>query len=279
MKPNRAWRGALELTINDVPLAVAVELYTRVKKSRNESFRSLAPSGQLAESAYIDPASGDVFPKDQVRKGAKVGPHEFVPMTPEALEQISDGVKTETIPAGRFAPVDSIAWDLAIDRFAVRPQDDVAGAAQALNIVYNGLKATGTAWLAQVSLTGGHDAILALYADGADMWGALLPFEDELYPVPTHTFETDTKAEQLMGSLITDGGVEDFDHSAFASEYRPRRQAAIDAVIAGQPVSSTAPAAKAKAAGPDLMALLEASVDKAKPARKPAAKRTRKVAA
>jgi non-homologous end joining protein Ku len=262
----------LELSINDVPLTISVELYSRVKKARNDSFRSLAPSGQPRETQSVDPATGEVFEDSEIRKGVKVGKG-FVPMTAEALEAISSGVKTEVVPARRFAPVDTIAFDLAIDRYAVRPDPDVKGSGPALNIVWNGLREAGVAWTEQVSLTGGHDAILAIYADEKALWAALLPFQDELYPVPTHTFETDGKAATLFNQMLrSQFEVEEFDHAEFVSEYRARRQAAIDAVVAGEEVPEQ-PKAEAKDEGiPDLMAALEASVTATKS--KPAAKKT-----
>jgi non-homologous end joining protein Ku len=278
-KPNRSWRGALEFEINGVPLTVSAELYSRVKKARNESFTSLAPSGVQRKQQSVDPATGEVFDDALVRKGVKVGKDKFVPMTDEALEQIKNGTKTETIRATKFAEFDSIAWDLAIDRFAVRPNDEVQGSAQALNIVWNGLVKTNAVQTAQVSLTGGHDAILAIYATDDGMWAALLPFEEELYPVPTHTFTADAKQAKLMASYIEGVGVQAFDHSEFVSEYKARRQAAIDAVVAGEQVQVDQPAAQREEKIPDLMAALEASIDTAtkKPARKAPARK--KVAA
>jgi non-homologous end joining protein Ku len=281
VKPYRSWKGALELVINDVPLAVSVELYARVKKQRNEHFRNLAPSGKPVQQQNIDSATGKSF-KDAVRKGIETGPNTFAVMTPEAIEKIDEGVKTAVIPPEQFCPIGSIALDLAIDRFAVRPQDDVAGAADALNIVWNGLRANELAWLAQVSLRGGHDAILVLYADDAGMWAALLPFEEECYPTPTYQFQENEKAAQLFGRMVEqEHEVEEFDHSAWVSEYRARRMATIEAVLAGQEVEVASPPKGKDAVVPDLLAALESSTKKPakKATKKPAAKKTAKKAA
>jgi DNA end-binding protein Ku len=265
MKPYVAWKGALEIEVSGFPMAVSIELYSRVKKARNESFRVLAPSGQLREQQNVDPATGEVFDKEDERKGVKVGPHEYVPMTDDALAQIADGTKTEVLAPQTFAPLDTMAMDLAIDRFAVRPQDEVAGSDRSLNIVWNGLRDSGLAWLSQVSLRGGHDSILAIYADDQGMWAALLPFEDELYPIPGHTFEQNDKAASVFGEFLEqEQDVKPFDHSEFASEYRVRRQTAIDSVLSGKAVPAPAKKAAKKDDTADLMAALEASVSKAK---------------
>jgi non-homologous end joining protein Ku len=219
VKPYRAWRGALELEFQTdagrIPLSISIELYARVKKSRSDSFRTLAPSGLPAESKSIDPATGEAYDGGS-RKGVKVG-GAYVAMTEEALEQINAGTKTRVLKPEAFCPLESIQLDLAIDRFYVRPMADVAGADTSLNIVWNGLLATGLAWCTHMSIRGGHDAVLVR---------------------------------------------------------RARRQAAIEAVIAGAPVAALPEPAKQDAAVPDLMAALAAAVTKA-PAKKPAKTKTK----
>jgi non-homologous end joining protein Ku len=280
VKPYRAWRGALELEFQTdagrIPMSISCELYSRVKKTRSESFTTIAPSGQKAETKRIDPATGEEFSGS--RKAVKVG-KEFVPMTEEALEQINAGTRTKLLKPEAFCPASSIAFDLAIDRFYVRPQKDVAGADQALNIVWNGLRATGLAWCTQMSIRGGHDAILVLYADDAGLFAALLPFEEEVYPAPSFVFEENEHAGNLFAAMVEqEHEIEDFDHSAWESEYRVRRQAAIDAVVAGAPVA-VEPEPETKEVVPDLMAALMASVSKNKPAAKKPAKKKEKVTA
>jgi DNA end-binding protein Ku len=254
-------------------MSISIELYARVKKSRSESFRTLAPSGQPRETVSIDPATGEQYDGGSM-KGVKVGPNEYVPMTDNAIEQINAGTTTKVLKPEAFCPLDSIALDLAIDRFYVRPQEDVAGAGQSLNIVWNGLLETGLAWCTQMSIRGGHDSVLVIYADQVGLFAALLPFEEEVYPAPSFGFEFNAKAGKLFASMVErEHEPEPFDHAGWVSEYRARRQAAIDAVIAGAPVPVLPDPTPQKEAVPDLMAALEASVSKAKPAKKAPAKK------
>jgi non-homologous end joining protein Ku len=241
-------------------MSISIELYARVKKTRSESFTTLAPSGQKAETKRIDPATGEEFSGS--RKAVKVG-KDFVPMTEEALEQINAGTRTKVLKPEAFCPVNTIAMDLAIDRFYVRPQKDVAGADGALNIVWNGLLSTGLAWCTQMSIRGGHDAILVLYATEAGLMAALLPFEEEVYPAPSFEFTRSQKAGDLFAAMVDqEHEVTAFEHGDWESEYRARRQAAIEAVLAGTPVEVQQEEPET-ATVPDLMALLEASVAKA----------------
>jgi non-homologous end joining protein Ku len=154
----------------------------------------------------------------------------------------------------------------------------VAGAEQALNIVWNGLLSTGLAWCTQMSIRGGHDAVLVVYADEAGLFAALLPFEEEVYPAPSFSFERSEKAGNLFAAMVEqEHEIDDFDHSAWKSEYRARRQAAIEAVIAGAPVEALPEPKPEDTKVPDLMGLLEASIGTAK--KKPAKKPAKKVAA
>ncbi len=256
MSSNVSWRGAIEVS----GFPVNVVLYSRVKKQRNQSFRTLAPSGQPIKQVNMDPATDRAVSSEMTRKGVETSKGVFTVMTPEALEQIESGVKTDLATPAAFCPFDSIAWDLAIDRFAVRPDPKVPGSESAVNIVWNGLHAGDLVYVSQISPSGGHDAILAIYATSDGLFAVLLPFEAELYDVPEFTFTVDDRASSLFAQVTEQKYAErfgTFDHSAFKSEYRARRQAAIDAVIAGEDVEVTeTPAAVSSA--PDLMAVLAA---------------------
>jgi DNA end-binding protein Ku len=268
------WRGAIEFE----GFVVNVALYSRVKKQRNESFRLIGPSGQPIQSNYpLDSGTGKEIKPEEVRRSVEVGSgkaKKYVPMTEEAIERINSGIKTEIAQADRYAPLESIDLALAIDRFVVRADDKVPGAAANVNVLWNGLRASGLAHVSQISPGGGHDAILVLYADEHDFRGVLLPFEAELYPVPPPEFERNDKAGELFRRVIDEEMVKPFDHAAYVSEYRARRQEAIDAVIAGADIKVEAPPEPVSQV-PDLMAALQASVEALKDKPKPKAKRTR----
>ena len=262
MASNKAASFALEFA----GFNVNITLYSRVKKQRNQSFRMIAPSGQPVRQAYIDSAT-DKLMTGEPRKGVQVAPDSYAIMSQEAIDKINSGTKTKLAAANMFCPVDSIAWDLAIDRYAVRPDDKVDGSGNSVNVLWNGLRDNGLAYVTQVSLTGGHDGILCLYATDDGFWGAMLPFEDELYDFPTHVFQENAQAGDLFAQVleqhVEEGNYEvgRFDHSAFVSEYRTRRQAAIDAVLDGREVAST-PDPEAPKKVMDLMSVLSAQANK-----------------
>jgi non-homologous end joining protein Ku len=265
-KPYRAWKGALELNIGGVPLPVNVAFYARAKKARNKSFRNLAPSGQPVVSKSYDPSTDE---ECEVQKGWDLGAGRFAVIDSETIEQISEGSKSKVLTPAQVVPLDSIALNLAIDRFAVRNDPDVAGSAPALNIVWNGLLKTGRAFVYQATLTGSHDGLVVLYATENGLWAALLPFEHELYPIPTpdeDLFVENEQAATLFEQALEQGYElkPEFEHSAFVSEYATRRERLIQAAIDGKPIVEAKPAAKDEPVV-DLMAALTAAANKPKP--------------
>lgn len=258
--------GRLALDFAGIPIDVM--LYGRVKKTRNDSFKTIAPSGEVAESGkMIDTGTGKPFDGDKKRKGVliKSGERkgEYAILTEEAIEQIGSCHKTKHAEPDSFVPYDSIAWDLAIDRFAVRPDDKKPGSETNLQVLWNGLHANALAYTTVVNLRGSSDAILAVYASDNGLWAALLPFEDELYDVPTASFVENGQMvhafSQALEQLVADGKykVGRFDHRSYVSEYRTKRKAAIDAVIAGEKIEVDSTPAQTGSA-PDLMAVLAA---------------------
>jgi non-homologous end joining protein Ku len=272
---------AIELTVGGVPLPVNIELHARVKKTRKKSFRNLAPSGQPVQGKNFDPATGEEF-TEPPQKGWELGKGQYAIIPPETIEAIGEKQKTTIAKAEAFPPLDTIALDLAIDRFAVRPDGAVPGSDQAVMIVWNGLRATKRAYVSQVSLGGTDDALLVLYADEVGFWAALLPFAHELYAVPTHSLDENEQAGALFEQMLEQEHGDKlgaFQHDAWSSKYAARREALIAQAIEGKtPITADAPE-EPKQATPDLMALLTASVEAKKPKRKAAAKPKAKVTA
>jgi non-homologous end joining protein Ku len=88
----------------------------------------------------------------------------------------------------------------------------------------------------------------------------MLPFAEERYLVPEHEFVEDPKAAALFAQVAEQQyEVREFVHEGFKSEYRARRQAVIDAVLAGEVVEAPEPV-KETPKVPDLMAALQASL-------------------
>jgi non-homologous end joining protein Ku len=263
-KPYRAWRGALELTIAGVPLPVNVELFARVKASRNKSFRNLAPSGQPVDSKTYDPATDELV--EHAQKGWDVGKGQFVIMPREALDEMKKVEKSKVLRVSQYAPLASIDLSCAINRYAVRPDADVAASDQAVQIVWNGLRHLEAAYVTPLTLSASNESVLVIYADERGLWAAALPFADEMYPVPTFGFEENDQAAELFAQMVeSDLGLTEFDHERYEGACRTRRAEIIEQVVAGHVIESTPEEPEPKTAAPNLLALLTQAAEKAEP--------------
>jgi non-homologous end joining protein Ku len=261
-KPHEAWSGALEFmpaTASTLPLNVNVTLFGLVRKQRNESFKTVDADGKIMTGTTTYPAT----PYKGVHIGGpKSGPNaKYAPLDNDVVDAIRDSQKTVVAKPEQFVPVDDIDLTLAIDRFVVRPDADVPGAEQGVQIVWNGLRAHRMAWVSQVTLSS-QDALLVIYATGTDLRAVLLPFVAELYPVPEFEFVEDDKAEALFGKVVNSahGGPTNFEHARFASKYQARKEELLAQAVAGQFVVPEEPEI-VEDDTPDLMAALEASLE------------------
>lgn len=277
-----AWSGAFELA----GFSLNVRLWKRTKSVRHESFRTLAPDGEPVNQVFIHPDTEEVVARDKTKKGVKVGKDTFVPLTPEAESTITESTKTALATPAYFAPMSTVDLSLALGSFVVTPDDNVPGSEKPVNIMWNGLRKSGLAYMTVLSMRGGSpDVQLALYADDEGLWAVSLPFAPEVKPVPAHDFEPDDKQADLFGRFVEgEYEVKDFDLAAQESEYAARREQTIQAVLDGKELDS--PPVRTTADTPDLMAKLEETIEqnkrqsKSKPKpKKKAAKGKKKVAA
>jgi non-homologous end joining protein Ku len=263
-----SWRGAIEFG----GFAVNIALQPRVKSRSGESFKTMAPNGHPVRSVYMDTDDNEVS-RDACSKGVKVGTGKqatFKVLSEEALEQIENIAKSTIVPPTSYAPLDTVPLELATSAFAVVPDSNVPGSEQNVNTVWNGLRAQRVAYTTEVTMrAGSRDAVLVLYADDRGLWAVALPFAEELHPEPEFGFTENEQAAELFAQF-TEGEVRDFDLGDYKSQWRERRQAAIDAALDGKPVETVAAAEQAPV--PDLMAALKSSVQASK-GKKPAKKK------
>ena len=275
MARSAAWRGAIEF--GGFPIHVRLESTRR--KSRNDSFRNLAPSGLPVKSQYVDPADGQPFDED-VRKGVKVGKDEYVPLTDEAVETINSLQKSVSCEPIAFPQVDDLPLELATMTYRVTFDSDVAASEGPVANLGSWLAAKKNAYVTQMTM-GSRDTILAFYVKGEKLYAAEFPFANELYEQPDFEVKPDKKVAETFDQFVEvnyDKLPTTFDHASFESEYSKNREAAIEAVLSGKtPEMPKAPEVKSDT--PDLMATLQAAVKDAgakKATKKPAARKSTK---
>jgi non-homologous end joining protein Ku len=287
MASRSTWRGAIEI----LGFPVNVALYSRVKTTRDQGFRYLV-KGKPARQVYISNADMErrekaakphslrfaTWTQAECRQGVEVSADSFRPIPDNLIAKIKDAERSRLIKPRAFVPVDDVPLELARASYIVGWDDKVAGAETAVNQAWNGLLSSGLAYTSEVTVrAGSRDQILVLFARQDGLHAVALPFAAELADVPEFAFARDAKQGKRLAALIEaddETPIVDFDHAAYPSAARERRQKAIDAVVAGKEVAEPEEVPVPEPDVGDLMSRLEAGV-RAK-GRKPAKKRESK---
>lgn len=275
-----AWRGALDVS----GFPVNVRFYGRVKSRSGESFRQLDPKHKQPCSSVLRDVDGNDVERADVLKGVEHGKGQYVALTPDQVELIAEGERSSLIEAEQWVPLETVDLSLALSTYMVVADGDVPGSARSANLVWNGLRASGLAYVSRLTMkSGSRDAIVVIYANDDGMFAATMPFVHELNDVPESGFHVDQKqAEMFQKAVIGNVEVTDFEVEALESEYRQRRAQAIEAALKGKPLPKPVAKGPLKQADADLMALLESQIEEPKAAKPKAAKKAkarRKVAA
>ena len=261
-----AWKGAIEIKVNGVPFPANVLFNARKKSTRGPGFKMVGPDGLPPVGRKYEATSGNEITSDDIRKAVSVGRGKQAvlhPLSSEAVETITDQGKTVMMEADYLAPVASLPVEDALMSYDVTPDLEVAGAERSVNVLWNGLRATGLAYVSHATI-GTRDSIVAIWAGDIDegLKAVSLPFVAEMYPPTGYDA---WQVDQEQGNVMAQSFEQEyeiktaFDHKAFASDYEARRNAVIDKVLAGQDVPAPE-APKPTEAAPDLMAMLTKSV-------------------
>lgn len=268
MADSASWSGGLEFA----GFPINVKLYPLAGSAKNESFRQLDPKhGQPVKQQLVD-VKGKVVPRDKIVKGHQTAPDAFVQLSGAALDNIALRERTKIMQPKQFSPRASVPLQLGKQTYAVVPDKKVAGSEGPVNIIWNGLRDNDLVYASELTMrAGSRDSIVVFYADEHGLWATTLPFVTELKDVPTHEFKVDAKQAAVFAQFVSmTYEVGEFDHASYVSEYKVRRDAAIEAALSGDPVPQ--PTADVEPAdAPDLMAALEAAVSSQKAPKKKAA--------
>lgn len=269
------WSGALTLA----GLPINVRMYSRVKSRSSESFKRLAPTDQLPVKQQLVDTGGSVIEQAECLKGVEVGKGKFHALPEEAIELIGAAERSTVLEPEQFAPLASVPLALTITAYELTPDEKVAGSDRGVKIVWNGLRASGLAYITEiVPRAGSRDSVLAVWADSTGLYANALPYAAELQTVPEwDNVEDDAEAatfqafvQQQYPELIGN-----FDHAARTSSYAERRAEAVQAALSGETIV-VPEVAVAKAAAPDLLAAMQASLGAPAKAKAPKAKAAKK---
>lgn len=255
------WAGAVQF----MGFAIHVKAYTTVQSRKTESLTMLDPvHKQPVRQQYVD-VEGVVVPKDQTLRGVKVGRAVHL-LSEEGTARIERATKTASCDVERFSPTESVRTELALQTLRIVPDERVDGSESPVQTLWNGLRATGRSAIVEdwCPRAGAYPSILAISAVEDGLVAHVLPYAHEVKrTLPSFAPVVDAEAAELFELVIAQRyETALFDHDAYQDTYAIRRQAAIDAALAGE--ASSLDGETPTSGAPDLMAVLRASVAEAK---------------
>ena len=263
MAARSTWSGAISFAGFPIP----VKAYNVTKSRASDSFKTLAPNGEPVKQVLVD-SNGEAVVRAECGKGVEVAKGTYAALAPEAVEAIQSAERTGSLEPSHFCDLDTVPITLATGSFRFLPNDKVPGAEKSVQTLWNGLRASGKAMVAEwTPRAGSRDSIIVLYADEQGIAGVQLPYAAELNDLPKFEPVEDEKAAQMFSQVIEASyEARDFNHEEHASTWKARRDAAVEAALEGKPVEAAAPA---EAAGtPDLLAAMAAALDEGEPTKK-----------
>jgi non-homologous end joining protein Ku len=223
---------------------------------------------------------GTVIERSSTVKGVEAGPGQYVALTEQGLELIGNVGRSAVVDIERFAPVESIDFNQAVEHYVITPDPKVPGADAAVQVLWNGLHATNRAAVIQnwAAKENSKPSILVITAQDNGLVGTLIAYARERNDIPGQFVPgVNDQVAQMFEAAIRNYNLDDFDASVYTDTHAERRQQAIDLALSGAPLeellAAGAPAPEPET--PNLMSALLASAgaEPVKPAKKPRAKK------
>jgi DNA end-binding protein Ku len=253
------WSGSISFGLVTIP----VKLYTAVREKRL-SFRSLHDQDKVPlKQKLICPADGKEVHPEHIVKGYEIEKDQYVVVRQEELEAVAPKA-TRAIEIQDFVSmeeIDPVFFDRA---YYVVPKPE---GMRPYKLLLEALSRKKKVGIAKVVMHG-KEYLAALRAVEEALCLETMHFGDEVVPAnKVAAVEEKTKvdarelkiAEQLIDSLTTD-----FKPEAYHDEYREAVMQMIEKKARGEKVVLRPEADKAPPRGKDLIAALEASLEKAK---------------
>jgi Ku protein len=272
MRPS--WSGELKL----VGFPIKVAAYPLLRSKSADSFKMLDPVHQMpVTQLYVD-RDGKPVHRNEMLRGVEVYGG-IKPLTAEAVKSIQEAERTRSVDAVRFPRRQSVPLQYATAHYVLVPPEKAPEAGESLNVLWNGLKKAGRVLVTEITMrAGARPRLVAIEAMDTALVMHELPYVSDFQEEPGWHPKTNRQAAQLFEKFVeVSGDTSDFKHEDFTDGYRERREAVIEAALAGKTIATEDIGAPPTDAAPDLMAELERQLAEAKPAKSPRPKR--KVAA
>lgn len=240
---------------------VPVKVVTAVRKKEVKFNMLHGKDGGRIEQKRVCAVDGAEVPYEEIAKGYKVGPDEYVMLDPQEIEALSPE-KNGTIDIIDFVDMKQIDPIYYEKPYYLVPQK---GAAKAYALLVQAMKKSGRIAIARVVMRE-KEHLVAVRVIGHGLGMEALVYHDEVVPIEEmEDVPKEVKAvkrEVEMAEQLIEALTKDFSPQSYKDEHRERVLALIEAKAEGKTI--TAPARKGELAPADLVEALKASLAAAK---------------
>lgn len=259
------WKGSLSFGLVNVP----VRLFTAVRH-RNVQFRQMDRSGARIRYRRVSETTGEEVPYEEIVKGYEISPDRFVMVEPEELERLAPAA-THTIDVEDFVTLESIDPVFYENHYFLAPEG-VPGATRAYALLVRAMEQRDRVAVGRLVMREKQYLVAVRPAGGLLMVSTLL-FPDEVVapesiddlPSAGDLPEVGEKELDLAGQII-DSLAAEWEPDRYHDTYREKVLELIEAKAEGQEIV-TAETAEPTPNVTDLMAALQASLEKGRPRR------------
>jgi DNA end-binding protein Ku len=267
------WNGSISFGLVSIPVGLAPATKPAARSS-DISFRMLHREcgTPIKQKRYCPVHERDLGP-DEIVKGWEVSKGQFVLVEDEELEALTSSDDSRAIEISRFvdaSQVDPIFFDRTY--FLVPAQTPAAQRPYVL--LLNAMRETGMAAMGRF-VQQGREKLCLIRPKGDALALETLFLSADVYSqaeIEEVVEETAVKKPELeLARQVIESLSGDFDQSELQSDYRRDLKALLEAKLAGEEITAPEPAAETPVI--DLMEALRRSVEDAKQAKQPTAKK------
>jgi len=258
------WKGSISFGLVNIP----VNMYAATE-DRDVHFKYLHKKCKTpVKNQRICPVCKEEIKSDDIVRGYEYEPGQFVVINDEDIEAIKPrSAKTiEILDFVKLSEIDPIFFDKS---YYLSPQD--TGGAKAYNLLRQAMKETGRIAVSRITIREKQSlAVLRVYDNVLVLETIFYPDEvRSISQVPGIPQNQETDARELdMAKKLIDNLTSEFDPGKYKDEYREELLAMIHKKAEGQEIVAAPEAPQRNVI--DLMAALQASLDKAQEMRRQA---------
>ena len=242
-------------------VSIPVKLFTTVKSDSSIRFNQIAPDGSRVKQQYVSASTGEIVPREEMKKGYEFAKGQFVTFTEEELSAI-EAKSTGTIDIKEFVPYEGVDPMYFDKPYYLGPDK---GGAKAYHLLAEAMRETGFVAVAKYP-SRGKDYLVIIRPVAEGMVMEQLHYADELRPISEIPIEESGVSEAevaLARQLIDQAASEAFEPEKYKNEVKAQVLDLIERKVAGEDITIEAEeASEGKII--DLMEALKASIDSEK---------------